>query len=425
MRSRVYSAFLVGCLGCLACALALSACGSAGASAQHGASSASNEYRLTDCNAAAEAQSAPARRHLAASASVYVSEILGSVIALAADDGAQQWCVHIKLVRYTYNCPPGAHCPGPPVARVGQPLIADGMAFVCASGGADGVMFAFNAADGALRWSQATGCISSDGPYVDDAQPILVGGVLYTGADGLDPATGAVRWRLPSALAPDSICAVADGMVYVYDADTGDTIIAVRLANGAVVWSTELTGEVSGRPLIEGGTLYIGDFNGGGQVIPPPPNLPDMYALNAYTGAVQWQSPTGPVWSAAALGANGLLYISATTLDALDPATGAIRWRSHHTVNTTQTALVPAPGVIYYVDDGAYAVDTGAETVRWHVTLDPSHSSYFVGPSLYGGALYVAGVNGSGQSILYALDAATGAVLWQRGGFDQLTAPTV
>jgi outer membrane protein assembly factor BamB len=86
---------------------------------------------------------------------------------------------------------------------------------------------------------------------------------------------------------------------------------------------------------------------------------------------------------------------------------------------------VVSAGLVYFVEDGAYAVDAATGAVRWHNALGWNRSNAFAGPALREGTLYLSGVDGGGQGTLYALDATSGRVRWQRSGFNSLTPPAV
>jgi outer membrane protein assembly factor BamB len=298
-----------------------------------------------------------------------------------------------------------------------------GVAYVCVSGGHTGVTYAFDAAEGTLRWARETGCQSVAIPFGDGAQPLLAHGVLYSGTLGLARANGSVRWRLPSQVAQSTIGAVADGVVYAY---SEQTISAVRLADGVVVWTHTLDAPIGDRPVPVDGHLYVGDIAGDS---PPAvtPGLPDTYALDTRTGAVLWRAPTGIVSGSSVVAADGLAYIGAeNALDAIDAATGAIRWQVHVAPDcSVQSTPVVSKGLVYFVGDGAYAVDAATGAVRWHNALGWNRSSAFAGPALHEGTLYLGGVDGGGQGTLYALDATSGRVRWQRSGFNSLTPPAV
>jgi outer membrane protein assembly factor BamB len=413
----------------LACYLASALAGAGCGTTRDGGSSAGqDEFGVTACDGSPLGHATAALRPATLPPAVYVGTV-GSIggqqnglFAFDAATGALRWCDRFALTQ-TYTCPPGARCPPAPIAEVGMPLIAGSVAYVCVSGGPAGATYAFDAADGALRWSRATGCQMVSEPFDDNARPILTDGVLYSGTYGLAPSDGSVRWHLPQAVTQSTIGAVADGVVYVY---SEDTLAAVRLADDTVAWTARLDAPIGDLPVPVGGHIYVGDIGGDS---PPAitPGLPDVYALDARTGAVLWRAPTGIVSGSSALASVGFVYIgAANALDALDPATGAIRWQVQVAPNSAvQSTPVLMSGLVYFVADGAYAVDAVTGAVRWHAALGWDQSTSFSGPALRDDMLYLGSMDGSGRGTLYALDAATGTVRWQHSGFNQLIPPAV
>jgi outer membrane protein assembly factor BamB len=248
---------------------------------------------VTRCKGSAVGQATRSEAPVPAPSSLYVSADVGDhpgsgkqgLVALSAGDGAERWCVRFALTQI-YTCPSNVHCPAPPTAIVSMPLVAENVVYVCVSGGTVGMTYAFDAGNGALRWSRKTGCRIVSIPFGDNAQPILVDDVLYSGAYGLAPEDGSVRWRLPSPAAQDTIGAVANGMAYVY----GEmTISAVRLTDGVVSWTYTLDAPIGNRPAPFSGHLYVGDIRGNS----PPAvvhGLPDTYALDIRIGTVVWRA---------------------------------------------------------------------------------------------------------------------------------------
>lgn len=421
MRSIRRTLLLVCCLVGI---IGVAACGTRDTA---GSDNAKSDFTVTRCDGSPIAHASPSKQPPHAPVSIYMNttgsiggENMG-ISALAAQDGALRWCARFAFTR-SYTCSPAAYsCPGPLIPLAGTPLVADGVVYVCVSGGPLGVMYAFNAADGALRWSRETGCQIVSIPFGDGAQPILADGVLYSGAFALTPADGSVRWHLPTQFAHSTIGAVADGVAYVYGEEA---ISAVRLTDSKVIWTYTLDAPIGDRPMPVGSHLYVGDIAGDS---PPAvtPGLRDTYALDRRTGAVLWRAPTGIVSGSSAVEADGLVYIGGdNALNALDAATGAIRWRVRMPYNTSvQGTPVVSKGIVYFVGDGAYAVDAATGAVRWHNVLGSNPSNWFAGPALRDGGLYLVRVDGSGRGTLYALDASSGAARWQRSELNPLGTP--
>jgi outer membrane protein assembly factor BamB len=385
---------------------------------------------VTRCDGSAVGQAMRSEAPVPVPTSLYVSADVGDhpgsgkqgLVALSAVDGAERWCVRFALTQI-YTCPSDGHCPAPPTAIVGMPLVVADVVYSCVSGGAAGITYALDTGDGSLRWSRDTGCRIVSIPFGDNAQPMLVDGVLYSGAYGLSPEDGSVRWRLPSSVTQETIGAVASGMVYVFGEEN---VSAIRRADDAVMWTFKLDAPIGNRPAPFGDHLYVGDVGGNS----PPAvvrGLPDTYALDIQTGRVVWRAPTGVVAGSIAIEANGLVYIGAENmLNALDAATGAFRWRVTLPYDVyVASSPILAHGLIYFVGDGAYAVDALTGGIRWHNPLGWDPSTSFGGPTLGNGVLYLVGTNGEGHSVLYALDPASGGVSWRRSDVNALTPPAM
>ena len=111
---------------------------------------------------------------------IYVSSS-GNLYALDASTGAMRWCEQIGITHQNF-CPASMSCPAGPFIYWGQPAVADGAVYVCASGYGDGQTYAFRADDGALLWHATSGCEAVSMPYGDNAIPLIDHGVVYSGS---------------------------------------------------------------------------------------------------------------------------------------------------------------------------------------------------------------------------------------------------
>jgi len=197
------------------------------------------------------------------------------------------------------------------------------------------------------------------------SSPAVSGDLVFVGSTdqglyAVERATGAQRWRFATEGAIASSPAVANGLVYVSSAD--GNVYAVEAATGTKRWQFATRGErrftapgIHGAvprtermpdpfdvflssPTIVGNTLYIGS---GDQ---------HVYALDALTGAKQWEFAAGDVIHAAPAVVNGVVYVGSwdRNLYALDAATGRERWRYTTGNDTTiynQIGLASSPAV--------------------------------------------------------------------------------
>lgn len=397
----------------LACAIMLLGGLLAGCAGTTKTGSAAPSYRLRACSSAA-AGSGAGSAGAVGQAPIYISEVGGTLLALSPDNGATLWCDQFKATQ-TFTCPPNASCPPPPLVLVGKPLVTDSAIYVCVSGYA-GVTYALNTADGSLRWMRQTGCMVASMPFQDNATPTLAGDTLYSGGAALNAGNGAVRLRLPEGFAP----AMVDGAtLYAY---TNSTVGAFDAQTGQTLWRYTLPDDLGGLPALANGVLYVGDIGGDS---PPAatPHQPDTFALDARTGKPLWQAATGIVSSTPVI-ANGVVYVGGYNpgLYAVNAANGHILWR----VDTTPARVympTVAQGVVYFSADGVYAVDAATGHIRWRQALGASPSVAFTDVALAHGALYLGRTSGDGVSTLYALNPSDGAILWQRGGLNQVGPP--
>jgi outer membrane protein assembly factor BamB len=188
-----------------------------------------------------------------------------------------------------------------------------------------------------------------------------------------------------------------------------------------VRWQFQTKGQVLSSPAIAGDTLYIGSSD----------HL--LYALDRASGAKKWTFKTeSRVTSSPAVAADTVYFGSYDgKFYAVDAATGKEKWKfatpgerrfaATHLHGASPVAeVMPDPfdfylsspavanGMVYFAsgDTNIYALDAATGQLKWKFkTADVVHGS----PAISGGVLYV----GSWDSFLYALDAATGKEKWR------------
>lgn len=276
-----------------------------------------------------------------------------------------------------------------------------------ASGGADWPQFHFNAARSGVTPETTIGT-----------------GNVSTLTTSWTAALGAASYTSP-AVVQDSA-----GTDLVYAGDASGELFAHNAATGAPVWSASLgTKPIQGSAAVYKGTLYI-DTNAG-----------TLYALNAVTGAKRCSialkggvTETSPAAVAAPDGSGALVLLGGL---------GKKEWAVYGAGNTHgqckvdwtfTTATFPGswapPGygtdaqgrdVVVFgskdTDDAVYSVNVATGQMIWrHQTSTQSEQDVGGGavisaPGVNGfadGAVYIEGKD----SVVYALDLTTGAVLW-------------
>jgi polyvinyl alcohol dehydrogenase (cytochrome) len=273
-----------------------------------------------------------------------------------------------------------------------------------------------------------------------------------------DAATGKQLWM--SRVSSSSTPGYADGTVFVHS--TSGNVLAFDAADGKMKWSKkpDPSGtDGSSSPIPVGGMVLVGGSNGGAE-LGGGQYRGYMAALDPATGANKWTSFTVPAgslgasfWSSAAasmedglvFGGTGNNYAPPATdtsdaIVAFDWKTGEIKWKFQSLENDTFPGTLSAPDadfgsnpVLYealvkgqmtkMVADGSkyghvIAVTRDKGALVWKRDLCKSgmangDSGLFTNFS-YSGKSIVAACNEGGPATLYAMDAATGDILWMR-----------
>ena len=251
--------------------------------------------------------------------------------------------------------------------------------------------------DGTPAWSLAGGptmspTIGADGAIYFTTNTADTGQVV-----AVEPS-GTVRWKANIGHTITPVLVGADGTVYATD-DSG-TLTALNGADGSVRFTrTNVSnGDWTTPAMASDGTMYMAYGN--------------VTAMSA-TGNLLWQVPLQGSISGVALGPDGTLYVpffgdatAGTTggVRALDPATGATRWKVNFADDGEWLPAVAGDGTIYQPGVFAlYAIDKNGKLL-WVFPV----GDYIGGVSLGGdGTIYVSGRDEN----LYALNP-DGSVAW-------------
>ncbi len=308
------------------------------------------------------------------------------VYAIAAGDGARRWQTPI------------AGCLPLPVAA---PLVSGGVVYVAQSGhstgdmpcGPSGWVYALRASDGKALWRV---------PFERVVWPnlALTNGVLVVAnatypaepevfsLTGLRASDGKHLWRVSRTRLLSSFTA-ANGVVITSGHASaryasGISVEAFRASDGAHLWESVVvnSGSEASAPLMANGMIYV--YGGDGY----------LYALRASDGRITWRFQTGmpPVGVGVPAYVNGRLYLGVgRSLDVLDTTSGTLL-RS------------------YIVFDPV--ADSDRPDWVWSAPV-VTDSTIFVSAGFYacpqGFLCHLEELNGK----LYALDVATGNILWQ------------
>lgn len=288
------------------------------------------------------------------------------------------------------NSPQGSS-PSHPI-RVGKPPSA---------------LIALNGHNGKVLWKVAL-------PGSGMPTPAIINGVLvhHNGAGrvlGIDPQTGRVLYNrnLHSIASMVAAVPMRNGFFVTTGVDS-NAVWMLNSKDGSVVWKSPFSPVASGLgdcpPATEGTRIYCN------YVMPPSAAVPVQteraaifraYALDAVTGKKLWDVPLeGGMLpkrneSAIPLLANGLLYMGSSlspVVHALDPATGALKWRVH-THGPVKGAIVDAGGTLYFGDLGGYlwAVNPVTGAVLGTKNM---HTPFNVGSPIVAGRTLIIGSHG-------------------------------
>jgi eukaryotic-like serine/threonine-protein kinase len=193
--------------------------------------------------------------------------------------------------------------------------------------------------------------------------------------------------------------AVVRGVLYVPASD--GRVYALNAKTGALIWQSIPIEAGYPSPAVVGGRVFVGTGV----------DVCRLYALDAATGAVLWSTPNigGGITSPAV--AAGRVYVGAgTSLYALDVATGAPVWTAPIDGDFSSPAV--AAGKVYIGGGNkVYAVDAATGATVWIANAGSSSAGVWSSPAVVGGRVYV-GVNDFGAPNTYAIDAETGQVEW-------------
>lgn len=214
-----------------------------------------------------------------------------------------------------------------------------------------------------------------------------IGSVVYD----LSATDGHVIWQFKMG-AEGQMTPTIDpnaGLVFVgnerkYDKTKPASLYALRLLDGSVAWSQQVTGLLRAAPVVTNGEVYIGLAGGD----PPLCLQGGITALNESTGKISWTwnvDPTpnegGSVWGAIAYDGENLIFGTGNTCqEPVTTANGAVALKPDGTPLWSMVA----------VKDSHYDSDTGG------------------GVMLLGGHAYFINKNGR----FYAVNQETGKIIW-------------
>jgi outer membrane protein assembly factor BamB len=281
---------------------------------------------------------------------VYIASSHGEVLALHADDGSLMWKVE------TEGDP---HC---------QPMLANGLLYVDEPDLLHdaGVVYAFDARTGAVRWRHAFPGVTSS--------LLLADGVLYAGAGSITRSQG--------------------------------TIFALRATDGAQLWTRPFAPYEPVLTAVQGGVVFGGTVDGA------------QVALRTNDGGSLWQTPPRGIASAPPTLAGNTLYVASDALLALKISDGSIRWQRSQPTLITNHAPVVADGVVYVGSSAVYAYRADDGTPLWDTSIGDGMNA----PTVVGDVVYAGNEQ---HNTLTALDRRDGSTMWTYATGYGVTQPVV
>ena len=217
---------------------------------------------------------------------------------------------------------------------------------------------------------------------------------------------GQVRWSFPAADVVESSPIVSDGLVYFSSGESW--IYALDAHNGALIWKKQLDSNASGALTVHEGKMYVGDEKG------------VFYILSARTGQewFRFRTPRG-ITGSPVVSENGehAYFASGGHLYAVEATRREIPGLYQFKQLWAQLWLWQVPGV---------PRPQGQQGGLWRFTPENPLQGVKSSPALVseedgGRTLYV----GGHDNRVYALDAATGDLMWTFGTSEAVWASPV
>jgi len=234
--------------------------------------------------------------------------------------------------------------------------------------------------------------------------------------ESIDPPDSR-RMNHSFAMAPTVI---AYETVYIHSND--DYLYAIDTNNGKLRWKFKTIGhesDISSAPAIAEGVVFFGtdyysSFDSG---YDDPKGY--FYALDAATGKLKWEYPTGHSAESSPVVDNGCVYFGSDGIYALDTKDGKLKWK-YDTFRIIGLPLLISGENLYYPDycndafpHGVciYAIDAATGKLKWKQAIsDENIVNQF--PSLLSANGLVIVANPGKTGYVYALDALDGDIKW-------------
>jgi outer membrane protein assembly factor BamB len=261
--------------------------------------------------------------------------------------------------------------------------------------------------------------------------PVVAGGMVFVtvwlnGPGGtklyaLDLGTGQIVWSQKiNGRTYYANATYSAGKVFVINSD--GLLQAFAADSGALVWKAQVPGPVpvfSSPPVADGSQVFVGGYSEGGK----------LYAFDAATGAVNWWrfvSDGGGDKTAPTIGGGGLFVSYACSAYKVDPATGHSLWEYHlHCEGGGGMTTVFHAGYYYVrrilgLKNIILDASSGERVAKFTTTTPPV---FWTGKD--GQQLVFLNIDPLVDRTLYAVDMATGKIVWSFHGASGVQLPPI
>ncbi len=353
-----------------------------------------------------EVQSSPA----VVNGIVYVGSSDYSMYAINASTGTQVW--RYGTSSYVFSAP----------------AVANGLVYF---GSWDHNVYAVNALTGVLSWYRQTGGKVQSSPAV--AHGIVYVGSEDNYLYALDGSSGDLQWKYETGDQVVSSPALAGGFVYVGSSDKN--VYAINAITGTVAWSHTTPDQIWGSPAIVDGVLYIGTMSqtsGAIYAIGSISDWPTWQHDEIHSGSATGQGPTvspNLLWhsgidsyvvSGSPTVADGLVFQGGLYAHfyAFNASTGVQKWVFNENDNFEfRGTPAVAYGMVYEgsMNGTFFAFDENTGNVIWTQTIRTityASATFRGSPTVVGGVVYVGADLGDGTGAVLAYNAVTGNQIW-------------
>ena len=166
------------------------------------------------------------------------------------------------------------------------------------------------------------------------------------------------------------------------------------------VWEFRAGGDVKSSPAVAYGMVFFGC------------NDKNVYAVDAATGQRRWVFKTGSSVTTSPVVAEGIVYVAGDykNVYAIDAQTGQKRWQ-FSTGNNISSSPAVGNGMVFFgcKDKNVYAIDAQTGQKNW--SFESGYKDHSA-PTIAEGKVLISG-KGFTSSKLYAINAASGALMWE------------